>query len=84
MFSLLEREGQELHLALLSYLPSAVLASQGPSCLCVIPRNHFVGANSMVSVWELGMERNLPDYLEQKVNPVKREYMLNQVSTGTH
>jgi hypothetical protein len=30
--------------------------SQGPSCLCIIPRNHFVGANNMVSVWELSME----------------------------
>lgn len=29
---------------------------QGPSCLSIIPGNHFVSANKMVTVRELGLE----------------------------
>jgi len=43
-------ESQELHLALLGYLPSAVLAPQELLCLGIISRDHIVGANKMVPV----------------------------------
>jgi len=43
-------ESQELHLALLDYAPSAVLASQGLLCLGIISGDHIAGASKMVSV----------------------------------
>lgn len=43
-------EGQELHPALLGYLPSAFLTSQGLLCLGIISRDHIAGASKMVSV----------------------------------
>ncbi len=49
---------QESNLAFWAICPTCTttLNRQGPSCLCIIPRDHFVGANNMVPAWELSME----------------------------